>query len=316
MRLRNRRFQRDHVLDVKVATRPARRARWRLVVTALAASVATLAGLFFFWRAGQWTLDQLLFENDDFAIRNIEAQTDGVIPVEQLRKWSRVKVGDNLLALDLARVKRDLELVPLVKEAAVERILPQTLKLRVTEREPFARVNAFRPRPNDGGYEMVSFYIDDDGFVMPPVGAWLPSSPTPPPNDSFPVLVGVESTELRQGKRVTAPQIFAALRLITNFDESPMFGVDALARIDLSAPEILQVITRQGSKVTLATDHLEDQLRRWRLICDYGATLGKGIDTLDLSVSNNLPVCWQKAEAASAPPAKIIKTPRYRKKHV
>jgi cell division septal protein FtsQ len=316
MGLRNRRFRHDHVLDVKVATRPARRARWRLAGMALLVSVLTLSGLFLCGQAGQWTLNQLLYENDLFAIRLIEIQTDGIIPLEQLRKWSQVKKGDNLWMLDLGRIERELELVPLIKRVALERVPPHTLKIRVTEREPFARVNAFRLQPNDGGYDMVTFYIDDDGYVMPPATSWLPANSSPPPNDSLPVLMGVESTELRQGKQVVSPQIFAALRLITNFEESVMFGLDELSSIDLSAPELLQVTTRAGSQITLGVDHLEDQLRRWRIIYDYGTNLGKGILALDLSVTNNLPVRWQTADTVSPAPAKILKPTRYRKKHV
>jgi cell division septal protein FtsQ len=57
-------------------------------------------------------------------------------------RWSGVREGENLLGLDLARVKRDLELVPLIRSAAVERVPPNTLRIRVSEREPLARVLA------------------------------------------------------------------------------------------------------------------------------------------------------------------------------
>ena len=54
---------------------------------------------------------------------------------DQLRRWAGVKPGENLFALDLARVKRDLEMVPLIDSVSVERVLPRTLRIRVTERE-------------------------------------------------------------------------------------------------------------------------------------------------------------------------------------
>ena len=37
-----------------------------------------------------------------FAIQRIDVQTDGVIAPDQLRRWSGVKPGENLIALDLA----------------------------------------------------------------------------------------------------------------------------------------------------------------------------------------------------------------------
>ena len=62
-----------------------------------------------------------------------DLQTDGVISTEQLRRWANVRLGDSLFALDLARVKRDLEFVPLVSFVSVERLLPTTLRIRVND---------------------------------------------------------------------------------------------------------------------------------------------------------------------------------------
>jgi hypothetical protein len=76
-------------------------------------------------------------------------QTDGVIAPEQLRRWTGVKPGANLIALDLAAVKRNLELVSVIDSVSVERVLPRTLKIRVTERDPVAQVNV--PRADGGG---------------------------------------------------------------------------------------------------------------------------------------------------------------------
>ena len=147
---KNRRLGREQVLDVKLRSSQVRAARTRLTAISLGAVFATVFGLYLLYRAGEWALDRLVYENKAFAIQEIDVQTDGVISVDQLRRWAGVKLEENLLALDLARVKRDLELVPLVQSVSVERILPHTLRIRITEREPIAQVNVPRPRPNGG----------------------------------------------------------------------------------------------------------------------------------------------------------------------
>src|SRR5204862_4801699 len=111
-----------------------------MAVSALAISAGIVLVLFVSWKGGEYLLDQYVYTNASFAIERIEIQTDGIIPIEQIRAWANVRNGQNLLALDLARIKRDLELVPLVESAAVERILPRQLIIRVREREPIARV--------------------------------------------------------------------------------------------------------------------------------------------------------------------------------
>ncbi len=128
----------------------------------------TVFGLYLFWRAGEWALDKFVYENSEFAIQNIEVQTDGVIAPEQLRRWSGVKPGANLIALDLASVKRNLELVSTIDSVSVERVLPRTLRIRVTEREPVAQVNV-PTRDASGGIAVSVFQLDADGYVMQPL---------------------------------------------------------------------------------------------------------------------------------------------------
>src|SRR5580765_3282654 len=133
---RNRRSGRRYVLDVKLRSDQVRSSRMRLGAIAFGVLFGTVFGLYVLWCVGEWTLDRLVYKNHSFAIQQVEVQTDGVIAHEQLRRWAGAKLGDNLFALDLARVKRDLELVPCINSVSVERVLPRTLRIRVSEREP------------------------------------------------------------------------------------------------------------------------------------------------------------------------------------
>src|SRR5258708_7839057 len=124
---KNRRLGREQVLDVKLRSSKVRAARLRVVAIAAGAAFSVVFFLYLTWRTGAWALDRLVYENKAFALQELDLQTDGVIAVEQLRRWAGVQSGQNLFALDLARVKRNLELVPLIQCASVERILPRTL---------------------------------------------------------------------------------------------------------------------------------------------------------------------------------------------
>src|SRR5208283_3779759 len=141
---KNRRLGRGHLLDVRLRSEQVRATRTRLAIMAISVPVVTVFGLYLLWRAGEWTLDKFVYENAEFAIQRVDVQTDGVVAPDQLRNWSGVKPGANLIALDLASVKRNLELEPVIDSVSVERILPRTLKIRVTERKPMAQVNMTR----------------------------------------------------------------------------------------------------------------------------------------------------------------------------
>lgn len=295
---KNRRLYRGHVLDVKVRSDQVRATRTRLAAIASAVMFGTVFGLYLLWRTGEWALDKFVYENSEFAIQRVDVQTDGVILPDQLRRWSGVKLGVNLIALDLASVKRNLELVSTIDSVSVERVLPRTLKIRVTEREPVAQVNV--PRADGkNGIAISVVQLDADGFVMQPLDPRLGVIPLSQMNNQLPVVTGLNVYQLQAGHRVELPQAQAALQLIGAFKRSPMAGLVDLRRIDVSSPGVIVATTGQGGEITFALDNLEQQLRRWREIYDLGMSKNKMIAALDLAVANNVPVRW--AEITFAP---------------
>jgi len=119
---RNRRFgERQFVLDVKLRTRQMRVARWRAAGTGLAGVLALALLVLLFWRGGKWFLADAVYENSAFVIQHVDVRTDGVIAPAVIRRWALVRPGQNLLSLDLMRVKRDLEMYSPIAGVSVER---------------------------------------------------------------------------------------------------------------------------------------------------------------------------------------------------
>ena len=192
---KNRRLGREYVLDVKLRSSQIRAARMRLAGVASGMFFAIVFGLYLLWRSGDWLLTKLVYENNAFVIQHLDVQTDGNIAVNQLCRWAGLQPRQNLLALDLGRIKRNLELVPLIQTVSVERVLPRTLRICVTERESIAQVNVPRPGPG-GGIEIVTFQLDPEGYVMLPleirrVGAANPAT------ELLPSVFGLDPRELQ-----------------------------------------------------------------------------------------------------------------------
>jgi len=313
---RNRRLHRTHVLDVKLRSDQVQATRLRLGLLALVVPAVTVLALVIVWRLGLATLNAFVYENADFAIQQIDVQTDGVIAPEQLRRWTGVKPGANLIALDLAAVKRNLELVSVIDSVSVERVLPRTLKIRVTERDPIAQVNV--PRADGANGIAVSvFQLDVDGMVMQPLDPRLCTVPLAKVNSELPVIAGVNAFQMQPGRRVELPQVQAALQLIAAFARSPMSGLVDLRRVDISAPGVVVATTGQGSVITFGSENLDQQLRRWRQIYDLGVRQQRAIASVDLAVANNVPVRWMLASAAPVTVTpKVIKPGKSRRKNV
>jgi len=289
------------VLDVKLRSDQVRKARMRVTALALGALFGTVLGVYGLWLGGQWLLNQMVYQNPAFAIREIETTTDGVIAPDQLRRWANVRPGQNLLALDLARVKRNLEMVPVIESVAIERVLPRTLRIRVTEREPVLQVailvtNAQRTLENR------IFHLDGNGVVMLPLNPSQRTQPLGPTEGSLPLLLGVKLSDIKPGRPVESSGVKAALRLAQEFVYSPMAGIVDLKRIDATASDVLVVTTGQGSEITFGLENLDQQLRRWRQVHDEGLRMRKGpLASLDLSVANNAPARW--FDASVVPPS-------------
>jgi len=88
-----------------------------------------------------------------------------------------------------------------------------------------------------------------------------------------------------------------------------------LKRIDVSSPDVIVVTTAQGSEITFALENLDQQMRRWRQIHDLGQRTHRNVASIDLAVSNNVPVRWLEAKVIP-PPAKLPKTNRSKKRNV
>lgn len=312
---RNRRPERFDVLDVRNRAEPIRRKRRKLIFEALLTAIVALVVVFVGTYGWAWGRQRIL-DAGLFALKTIEVTTDGrwVAP-DQVRQWAGVREGMNLLAIDLSRVRRDLELVPQIESASVERVLPHLLRLRISEREPVARVQAFALH-NGTGFAPATYYLDASGVVMPAPAVGEVSASFLQMLDSLPVIRGVPQRDLCSGRRLEGRSIAAALQLLACFDHSAMAGQSEPESIDVAVPGLLRVRTEEGAEVTLADAGLEEQLRRWRLVRDAGLRMDRWVTSLDLSITNNCPLRW--TEASNSPPVRPrpAKRPAKANKHV
>jgi hypothetical protein len=268
------------------------------------------------WKGGEILLERYVYTNPALGIQRIQIVTDGIIPLEQIRAWANVREKQNLLNLDLLRIKRDLELIPLIEAASVERILPGDLIIRVREREPMARVHVYAPRQSDLLLERSAIYLDEHGMVIPSLLRELNASAFDEATRYLPLITGTGTTAFRPGNIVPSPQILAALRWLRSFQESDMVGRVEIESIDVSSGTALMVSTEQGSEVSFPYSDFERQLARWALIHDLAQRRNQNIASLDLVVTNFVPAVWSALTNAAPAALRVPQPSPYRKKHV
>ena len=283
-------YQRYTLLNVDLPIEKVRQQRLRWAIRSVGFIFGIVSIFLCVWHGGSWLMKAGFYHNDHFIVKTIDIRTNGLIDPEQIRVWARIHEGENLFGLDLQRVKRDLEMVPQIKTAAVDRVLPKTLRLRITERRPLAQVIAYKQH-SGGQLQKVVYWLDAERVVIPHMNSkhmveesslkWVP------------LVIGVNQADLMPGRSIQSPQLESALSLIRRFDLSPMAGLAHLRQIDISQRETLEVITWQGGHVTLGLNGIDRQLGRWRQLYDLGRKHRRAISSVDLSIKNNLPVRWR-----------------------
>ena len=95
-----------------------------------------------------------LTDNPLYAIVKLDIATPMYLTPEDVTALSGVSKGDNLLKLPIKEVRKRLMEHPNIKEAVVQRVLPNVLRIGVTEREPLAQINVGK-----------SYLVDAEGSV-------------------------------------------------------------------------------------------------------------------------------------------------------
>jgi cell division protein FtsQ len=314
----SRRKQKRESLSVKKRGDEHRARRVRFVATLFGFSISLFLLILVGWKGVEFVMREAVYKNPRLAIDRIDIETDGVLSPEKIREWARVKTGDNLLAVDLLRLKRDLELQPLVESASAEKILPRQLRITVTERKPLAVVYLYHAGTTRLQNGLDRVYLDAAGMVIPPLLTDERNPAADPNPSSLPSLTGFNPRELRPGASIDSPQIRAALELISQYEKSPVASMLEFRSIDLTSPQTLLARVDPDTEITFAPDNFARQLARLQTTLEFARRQNRMLASLDLAVGNYVPARWiePSTNAPAALPSTILQNSRNRKKHV
>ena len=284
MKLGNRRRRKNEfLLDVKVQTegRMRHRVRWAsAIVAALAVVSLSVYGCY---QLVRYSAAKMVHENPRFAIVQIVVEDDGALTPQQVAAFAGVAVGQNLLSLDLDQVRRNLELLPLVRHVEVRRMLPQKLFIHVEERIAVARLRG----PTDS-----EFMIDRSGVVIKPIRLPDGTMLRPQTVGPVPTLTGVSLADVRVGKQVQSEQIYRALELLDRIQQASAGSMMEVDTIDLLKPRHLTLTSRQRTVVRFDIEEYAQQLRRLSAILTWAAQRQRIVQSVDLTVARGVPVAF------------------------
>jgi cell division protein FtsQ len=254
-----------------------RMAVWCSIV--LAMIVAVGAGLHF---GIAFMLDRVLYTNPRYRLSKIEIEPRGHFTEGQIRQQAGLEPGQNLWSLNLRQITRDVEKLPYVSNAKVERHFPDAVTILIHERVPVVKIVGL----NIDLDTRETFYLDRDGVVLKPRED--DSAP------AMPEVIGLTSaeTEFEPGMKLEQSSLTRALQILDEIDHSRLHTSISIRTIDLSNPLSITMSTRQDMSVTFRLDYIDQQLQRLMQILDRPEFQQRAISSVDLTPDSNVPVTF------------------------
>jgi hypothetical protein len=275
------RNRRDHILNVTATAETARRRRNQTVLL-YAGQIVVIGGLFVVaWMGISTLINSQIFENRRYNVRVVEVNTDGVMTREEALAKTGIREGLNIFSLNLEAAQRALASIPEVKEARVERILPDTVSIQVDARLPVAWVAPQETGVDPSAMENACL-VDAAGVMMKPQGfesGWT----------TLPVVYGVPTEQWQPGDKIEMLELRAALELFARAAELRNPQV-ILRAADVSQGWCIEAWSEPQPRFTFGLTDLSAQLNRLQLIMLQVAQTSRKIASANLIPERNTPV--------------------------
>ncbi|MBU3664592.1 MAG: FtsQ-type POTRA domain-containing protein [Chthoniobacterales bacterium] len=289
-----RKKRRQHLLEVTATAETERRRRNQKIVL-YAGEAVVVAGLLAFAWLGVRALIQWQFHgNDRYNVRVVEVDTDGVMTREEALAMTGIREGVNVFSLDLEAAQRTLAAVPKIKDARVERMLPDKVVIDIDARKPVAWI-APKDTGEDPSAMETSRLIDRDGVMMKPEGF-------EPAQAGLPVIYGIPTEQWKPGDRVELRELRAAVELFDRVAERADPQV-SLRAADVGKGWCILAWDDPQTRYTFGLDDLSAQLDRLRFILMHVGQSSRKIATANLIPSRNTPVTFRDDPPPAPEPA-------------
>jgi len=180
--------------------------------------------------------------------------------LERLRSSS----GSSLLDLDLVSLKGRIMSQPWIRDVSLRKEYPDTLAVRVIERQPVAVLVG----------RQVEAIVDETGAVLE---AWPSGGGIPHPWSGLPVVHGVEPGSLRDGSTAALQHFAASLEILRAASSS----ADPVLDLDVGRWDDVRV-QRHGYELRFGEGHFDEKWRRFLSVENEIERRHEGVHEVDL----------------------------------
>lgn len=223
-----------------------------------------------------------IWGGDRFTVKEIRVATDGELTRPEILARAGLKEGVRIFDVNLSEARKGLEEVSQVETVEVERFLPSTVVVRLTERKPVAWI--LEGAETDPSKASRAYVVDAKGWVMPQRKVSMQLR-------YLPVINGAHDLfdNLAPGQRAGGYEIQAAIRLLTSSEAIARFRPRV---IDLSKGFCMEVTDLTRTKYTFGFERMDEQLGRMQQVMSHTEHSGKEVASVNLMYAKQIPVVF------------------------
>lgn len=221
--------------------------------------IILIALLFFFLKEAKFVLAY----NPQFKIKYVQIENTKFISQQSVLKLLKPDDINNLFAISAKGISRKLRKDPDIKSVVVEKQFPDTLKIVIKERTPYARI-----------------IIDDEAYFVDANGIMLLRKPSY--YNSTPLVQGVEEKSIIPGESYSDSNLEIALDILKAENKKGLNRFLEVTRIDMRDPDIINIDTRERISIIMERKNINEQLDKLISILNKVQYQGKIIRKVDL----------------------------------
>ncbi len=207
----------------------------------------------------------VLARSSIFEVKEIRVVGNNVLSEEKLVAASGINLGENIFQLDLKSSTQRIEIIPVIKNVEIVRVLPAAVEIKIEERQPLALL------PIQDGF----IQVDEDGVCLQ--NSDLLSS-------QVPVVTGVEFETPSPGEKIESHLLETGLTVAKGL---PAGLLPMISEINVNGDQVI-MYTLDGIQCRLGI--LGDVQRKGEVFMKVLEELkdkGKRINYIDLSLAES-----------------------------
>lgn len=205
------------------------------------------------------------------------------LDADRIRRDAKLREGQDLLALDLGRVRRLVLADPRIETVDVRRRGLRGLELRITERVPALAVAHGEP-----------WELDTAGVLLEPLQRGVIAD--------VPILTGADFSRYRPGTRVRTPQVQRGLAWAAVLSDNALRLAGQVSEVDISEERVTRLVLMNGVCV-IGTAWPPDTRQLSGLRATLADLQSKGMTPGEVDVRIPDQIIVRGAEAVDPPPA-------------